>query len=248
MTRSITGDLTLVIGNKNYSSWSMRPFLALKKTGRPFQLEEIPLRQANTRARILAHSGAGRVPVLHHGAMTVWESLAICEYLAETFPDAALWPADPTARAHARAISTEMHASFNGLRSNMPMDLIRDRRHDSRAHLVGDEIARVATLWGEALGRWGAKGGGPFLYGDFTNADAMFAPMVSRFRTYGVTLDAACSRYMNAVLDSAAFKEWEAGAAKETAIIEFDIFAPMAESVAAESVAAESVAAESAAQ
>lgn len=240
MTAFTAGDLTLVIGNRNYSSWSLRPWLALKKTGRPFREEEVPLRQADTRARILRHSGAGRVPVLHHGPVTVWESLAICEYLAELFPDAGLWPADPAARAHARAISAEMHSGFGQVRHNMPMDLIRDRRRESRAHLAADEIARVATVWGEALRRWGARGdgrgdgggGGPFLYGDFTNADAMYAPMVSRFRTYGVTLDETCTRYMNAVMDSAAFKEWEAAARKETAIIEFDVFAPTSQSLA----------------
>lgn len=226
MSPIMAGDLTLVIGNRNYSSWSLRPWLALKQTGQPFRVEQILLRQANTRDSILRHSGAGRVPVLHHGAITVWESLAICEYVAELFPEAGLWPADPAARAHARAISTEMHAGFARLRDNMPMDLVRDRTSESRAHLVADEIARVAAIWGEARQRWGAAGGGPFLYGAFTNADAMYAPMASRFRTYGVVLDETCTRYIDAVTNSVAFKEWEAAAAKETAIIDFDIFSP----------------------
>lgn len=225
-------DLTLVIGNRNYSSWSLRPWLALKQTGRPFKVEEILLRQANTRDSILRHSGAGRVPVLHHGAITVWESLAICEYVAELFPDAGLWPADPAARAHARAISSEMHSGFAKLRDNMPMDLTRNRASESRAHLVGDEIARVTAIWGEARQRWGAAGGGPFLYGAFTNADAMYAPMVSRFRTYGVALDETCARYVAAVTGSAAFQEWEAAARRESAVIAFDVFAPGSQSAA----------------
>lgn len=221
-------DLTIVIGNKNYSSWSMRPWLALKKTGRKFQEENILLRQADTKGRILSHSAAGRVPVLKHGGITVWESLAICEYLADTFPDAELWPADQAARAHARAASSEMHAGFGQLRENMPMDLTRDRSRESRADLVQGDIGRIAQIWGEARRNFGnkAKGGAkaPFLYGAFTAADAMFAPVVSRFRTYGVTLDEACNRYMSAILEWPGFKEWEAGALAEQAVIEFDIF------------------------
>jgi glutathione S-transferase len=218
------GDLTLVIGNKNYSSWSMRPWLALKKTGRPFREENILLRQAETKGRILSHSGAGKVPVLKHGAVTVWESLAICEYLADAFPDAGLWPADKAARAHARSASSEMHAGFARLRENMPMDVTRDRRRESRADLVRDEIDRIAELWTEARRNFGRKAKGDFLYGAFTAADAMFAPVVTRFRTYGVTLDETCTRYMNAVLEWPGFKEWEAGALAETAVIEFDVF------------------------
>jgi glutathione S-transferase len=217
-------DLTIVIGNKNYSSWSMRPWLALKKTGRTFREENILLRQAETKGRILEHSGAGKVPVLKHGPVSVWESLAICEYLADAFPDAELWPADKAARAHARAASSEMHAGFTRLRENMPMDVTRDRRRESRAHLVQDEIARIAHLWREARQKFGAAGQGDFLYGAFTAADAMFAPVVTRFRTYGVRLDEICERYMNAVLEWPGFKEWEAGALAETAVIEFDVF------------------------
>ncbi|HWA48440.1 MAG TPA: glutathione S-transferase family protein [Dongiaceae bacterium] len=217
-------DLTIVIGNKNYSSWSMRPWLALKKTGRPFREENILLRQAETKGRILSHSGAGKVPVLKHGAITVWESLAICEYLADTFPDAGLWPTDRAARAHARSASSEMHAGFARLRENMPMDVTHDRRRESRAGLVRDEIDRIAELWSEARRHFGKKAKGEFLYGAFTAADAMFAPVVSRFRTYGVMLDEICTRYMNAVLEWPGFKEWEAGALAETAVIEFDVF------------------------
>jgi glutathione S-transferase len=222
-------DLTIIIGNKNYSSWSMRPWLALKKTGRKFREENILLHQAETKGRILGHSGAGKVPVLKHGPIAVWESLAICEYLADAFPDAELWPADKAARAHARSASSEMHASFTRLRENMPMDVIRDRHRESRADLVQDEIARIVHIWREARQNFGSKvqdhgGKGDFLYGAFTAADAMFAPMVSRFRTYGVMLDEICTGYMNAVLEWPGFKEWEAGALAETAVIEFDVF------------------------
>lgn len=222
----------LFIGNKNYSSWSLRPWLALKKTGLPFREEAILLRQDATKASILRHSPSGKVPALIHGDIIVWESLAICEYLAESFPAAGLWPSERAARAHARAISSEIHAGFQHLRDNMPVDVTRDRSRESRAHLVQEEIARVAAIWTEARGRWGAKGNGPFLYGDFTNADAMFAPVVTRFRTYGVKLDGVCGRYMNAVLQWPAFKEWEAGARTENAVIEFDIFRQPRESAA----------------
>lgn len=215
-------ELTIVIGNKNYSSWSMRPWLALKKTGRDFREENILLRQVETKGRILAHSAAGKVPVLKHGAITVWESLAICEYLAETFPEAALWPEDKAARAHARSACCEMHAGFAALRENLPMDVTHDRHRESRADLVRDDIARIARIWQEARQNFGR--GGDFLYGAFGIADAMFAPVVTRFRTYGVRLDEACTRYMNAVLAWPGFKEWEAGALAETAIIEFDVF------------------------
>ena len=217
-------DLSIVIGNKNYSSWSMRPWLALKKTSQPFREEPIALRQPDTTQRILAHSGAGKVPVLRHGAIVVWESLAICEYLAETFPAARLWPAAADARAHARAASSEMHAGFAELRKNMPMDISHDRKAQSRAHLVRDEIDRICRIWTEARDRFGAQIGGDFLYGDFTVADAMFAPVVTRFRTYGVALDTTCARYAEAVLDWPGFKEWEAAARAETQVIEFDIF------------------------
>lgn len=216
-------DLTLVIGNKNYSSWSLRPWLALKKTGAVFREELIVLRQDDTKTRILARSGAGKVPILQHGAVRVWESLAICEYLAETFPAAGLWPADPAARAHARAVSSEMHAGFAELRKNMPMDIRSDRSADSRAHLVRNEIDRVLEIWREARGRWGERGGA-FLYGDFTIADAMFAPVATRLRTYGVAVDDTCARYMQAIFDWPAFRAWEAAAKAEPQVIAFEIF------------------------
>jgi glutathione S-transferase len=220
----MVAELTLYIGNKNYSSWSLRPWLALQQTGLPFREVLLPLRQADSKERFLALSPAGKVPVLHHGSTVIWESLAICEYLAELAPAAGLWPEDRAARAHARSIAHEMHAGFARLRENLPMDVRSDRRAQSRAHLVADDITRIGEIWRQARTDYGRHRAGPFLFGHFTIADAMYAPVVSRFRTYGVTLDEIGTAYMAAVLDWPAFKAWAAAAAQETAVIDFDIF------------------------
>ena len=217
-------ELTLYIGNKNYSSWSMRPWLALQQAGLPFREVLLPLRQPDSKAQFLALSPAGRVPVLHHNDIVIWESLAICEYLAELAPQAGLWPSDAAARAHARSIANEMHAGFGRLRENLPMDVRSDRRAQSRAHLASDDIARIGDIWRQARQDFGRRLGGPFLFGSFTIADAMYAPVVSRFRTYGVTLDEIGTAYMAVILDWPAFQAWEAAAAAETAVIDFDIF------------------------
>ncbi|MDY0881700.1 glutathione S-transferase family protein [Dongia soli] len=217
-------ELTLYIGNKNYSSWSLRPWLALQHSGLPFREVLLPLRQPDSKAQFLALSPAGKVPVLRHGDVVIWESLAICEYLAELAPQAGLWPSGSAARAHARSIANEMHAGFGGLRANLPMDLRSDRRAQSRAHLVAAEIARIGDIWRQARLDFGRHLGGPFLFGSFTIADAMYAPVVSRFRTYGVTLDEVGAAYMSAILDWPAFRAWEAAAAAEGAVIDFDIF------------------------
>ena len=206
--------LTLYIGSKRFSSWSLRPWLALKHTEAAFEEVLIPLRQADTQARIAAISPSGRVPVLKHGSIVVWDSLAICEYLADNFRAARLWPGENAARAHARAISAEMHAGFARLREHLPMDLLGDLSAKSEAALVQDEIDRICAIWREARERFGQAG--PFLYGAFTNADAMFAPVVTRFRTYNVPVDAVCSAYMRAVLDLPGFKSWQADAQTET--------------------------------
>ena len=206
--------LTLYIGSKRFSSWSLRPWLALKHTEAAFEEVLIPLRQADTQARIAAISPSGRVPVLKHGSIVIWDSLAICEYLADNFRAARLWPGENAARAHARAISAEMHAGFARLREHLPMDLVGDLSAQSKAALVQDEIDRICAIWREARERFGQAG--PFLYGAFTNADAMFAPVVTRFRTYNVPVDAVCSAYMRAVLDLPSFKSWQADAQTET--------------------------------
>lgn len=206
-------DLTLILGNKAYSSWSLRPWLVLKHTGRPFAEVVIPLRQPDTRTRILEHSPAGKLPVLKHGDLTVWDSLAIAEHLAETFPDAGLWPEDPAARAVARAVSAEMHSGFQALRSSMPMDLKRKAPGEGMTEATAADIARITTLWADCRDRFGA--GGPFLFGRFSIADAMFAPVVTRFDTYGVALDGAARAYADAVLALPAMREWtEAGRAE----------------------------------
>lgn len=221
--------ITLVVGNKNYSSWSLRPWLALKRTGRPFEEIVIPLDQAKTSRAILAHSGAGLVPVLHHGERTIWESLAICEYLAEVFPAAGLWPAARQDRATARALAAEMHAGFAALRQHMPMNIRRTGNHRTDNHRtdnhkafagqtmtaeVGADIERIQSIWESC--RKNSGPGGDFLFGAFTIADAMFAPVVSRFRTYAVDLSAPCRAYADAVWNLPSMQEWVAAALVET--------------------------------
>ncbi|MGH6927270.1 MAG: glutathione S-transferase, partial [Dongiaceae bacterium] len=190
-------DITIYIGNKNYSSWSMRPWLALKHAGAAF--EEVMIRldraaagdalAAETTANLREHSPSGRVPVLRHGTITVWESLAICEYLSERFPAARLWPDDRAARAHARAVSNEMHAGFGALRDHLPMEISRRWPLGGRIAKVQSDIDRIAAIWRECrdrFGRSGANGSGDFLFGGFSIAAAMFAPVTTRFVTYGV--------------------------------------------------------------
>jgi len=202
--------LVLVIGNKNYSSWSMRPWILLKAAGIPFEEVMIPLQQPDTAARIAEHTPAGRLPVLKHGGITVWESLAICEYLAEQFPDAALWPADTAARAMARAIANEMHAGFQPLRQAMPMNVRRDRPGLAISPEVAANIARIGAIWREARTRFGERpdSGGPFLFGRFSVADAMFAPVISRFRTYHVDPGPVARGYMDAFWRHPAARAW----------------------------------------
>jgi glutathione S-transferase len=209
--------LTLVVGNKRYSSWSLRPWLAMRQAGIAFDEIVIPLYRAESKAALLAHSPAGKVPVLVHGDRAVWDSLAIMEYLAESVPQAGLWPADPEARALARSISAEMHAGFAALRAGMPMDLREHRRGQGRSEAVAADIERVSAIWRDCRTRFGA--GGPFLFGAFSAADAMYAPVATRFRTYGVALDPVCEAYADAVLVLPAFLEWQAAAQEEPWII-----------------------------
>ncbi|MGQ9371358.1 glutathione S-transferase family protein [Azospirillum sp. ST 5-10] len=217
-------DFTLVLGNKAYSSWSLRPWLALRHLGASFDEVVIPLRRPDTKARILEHSPAGKVPVLKHGGRTVWESLAILEYLAELFPGAGLWPDEPEARARARAVAAEMHAGFAALRKALPMDLKERHPGLTFAADVQADIARVQAIWRDARDRFGD--GGPFLFGRFGNADAMYAPVVTRFATYGVTLDPVCRAYADAVLALPALRDWTAAARQEPWTIDFDLPKP----------------------
>jgi glutathione S-transferase len=205
--------LTLHIGNKNYSSWSMRPWLCLRQVGVPFREELIALDQPDTAARLALVSPSGRVPVLVHGTIKIWESLSICEYLAETFPEAQLWPKDPRARAVARSVSHEMHGGFSALRSAMSMNL-RKRTPRAATPEVARDIARISLLWRECRSSYGQ--GGPFLFGGFTIADAMYAPVVSRFRTYDVATGELETAYRKTVEALPAYADWAASAAQET--------------------------------
>lgn len=208
-------DLTLVMGNKAYSSWSLRPWLAMKQAGLAFAETVIPLRQPDTAARIAEHSPSGRVPSLIHAGLTVWDSLAICEYVAELAPEAGLWPADRAARAVARAVSAEMHSGFVSLRTSMPMNLKGDRKGQGMTDATAADIARIEALWADMRARFGIPAGGPFLFGAFTIADAMFAPVVTRLETYGVAVSPESRAYMDAVLALPAMREWIAAAKEE---------------------------------
>jgi glutathione S-transferase len=209
--------MKLVIGNKNYSSWSMRPWIGLKVAGIPFDEEVIPLYGEGAKAEILKHSPAGKVPILIDGDVRVWESLAILEYAAEKFPDVHLWPADPAARAHARAISTEMHAGFAPLRNECGMNFWRPPGKRALSAEAQANIARVQEIWSDARERYGA--GGPFLFGTFTIADAMYAPVVSRFETYAVDVMPTVKAYMQAMIALPAWQEWRDAALREPWVI-----------------------------
>ncbi len=206
-------DLTLVIGTKTYSSWSLRPWLALHLAQAPFREILIRLRQPDTLAEIRRHSPSGRVPLLIDGTLRIWDSLAICEYAAERFPAAGLWPEDSAARATARAVSAEMHAGFAALRRDLSMDCQLRTRLTPEGETEAD-IDRITTLWRDCRDRFGA--GGPFLFGRPTIADCMYAPVVSRFVSYDIALDPACAAYRDAVLALPAMQAWLAAAAAET--------------------------------
>lgn len=212
--------LKLVVGNQNYSSWSLRPWLAMRMAGLEFDLIVVPLDMPGTKDRILEHSPAGRVPILHHGDLTIWESLAICEYAAELAPTAGLWPADNEARAVARAVSGEMHAGFEALRAALPMNLRADRPGIPITPAIQADIDRITRIWRDCRRQYGA--GGPFLFGGFSIADAMFAPVVTRFDTYHVPLAAAERAYADAVGALAPMRDWLAAAKAESWTIDAD--------------------------
>jgi glutathione S-transferase len=205
--------MTLIIGNKNYSSWSMRAWLALRQTGVAFDELVIHLGQENRHQAIHAHSPSGKVPVLKHGAIRVWETLAIIEYLAEQFPEARLWPEEPSARAHARAIAAEMHASFAALRQCMPMNVRASRPGVGHTVDAEADVERISEIWRDCRERFGAAG--PFLFGPFGAADCMYAPVVTRLMTYAVKLDDICRVYADATLNWPPVKEWIAAAHAE---------------------------------
>lgn len=204
-------ELVLFVGNKRYSSWSLRPYLALAHTGAPFRTEVIHLDQPDTKRNILAVNPAGRVPALRHGDLLVHDSLAICEYLAELFPHAHLWPADRATRARARAVTAEMHSSFPAIRSSMPMDILARKPGIGHTAVALADAARIQEIWHDCLGR----SNGPFLFGGFSIADAFFAPVTVRFTTYGVPLDATCRAYVEAVQSLPEFLAWRDDATRE---------------------------------
>lgn len=211
-------DLTIYLGNRNYSSWSLRPWLVLKQVGMPFDEVVVPLYQPTTKTTMLKFSPSGLAPALQHGALTVWDSLAICEYLADSFPTFQLWPKDADARAVARAVSAEMHSGFAALREHLPMNVRSSFPNRGVTPEVQADINRIMAIWRDCRSRFGA--GGEFLFGGFTIADAMYAPVVSRFRTYNIDLEREADAYCNAITALPAMQEWAAAARNEPMIIE----------------------------
>lgn len=214
--------LKLVIGNKNYSSWSMRPWVALKACDIAFEEVFIPLYTGEAdKKRILDVTRSGKVPVLVDGDITVWDSLAIIEYAAEKFPEAGLWPKDSASRAHARSISAEMHSGFAALRNECGMNLHRPVKAIALSANAEADVARVQEIWTDCRNRYGRLG--PFLFGSFSAADAMFAPVVHRFRTYAIEVSPAARAYMDTMMALPAFRQWtEAGLAETLVIARFE--------------------------
>ncbi|CAN5216223.1 glutathione S-transferase family protein [soil metagenome] len=211
--------LTLFIGNKNYSSWSMRPWMALKASGIAFDEIVIPLYTGDVdKQRILDVTRSGKVPALVDGDLTVWDSLAIIEYLAERFPDAHLWPLDSASRAHARSISAEMHSGFMALRNECGMNIHRPIGSKNLSDDAKANIARIQQIWTECRAQYGGQG--RYLFGSFSGADAMFAPVVHRFRSYAIDVTPPVREYMNTMLANAAFQDWTSAALAEALVIE----------------------------
>lgn len=205
--------LHLYVGTKRYSSWSLRPYVALVQAGAVFETRTILLDQTATRDEIGKVNPAGKVPVLHHDGVVIWDSLAICEYVHELYPGAKLWPEDRTKRALARSVSAEMHSGFAAMRQAMTMDLGESRPGQGHTPEALADVRRIQAIWREQLG----ASGGPFLFGAFSIADAMFAPVTTRFTTYGVDLDETCRAYVDAVAALPAMKQWQKDAEAEPA-------------------------------
>lgn len=210
----------LVIGNKSWSSWSLRPWLAMRRLGLPFEEINVRLRQPDSKAEILKFSPSGMVPLLLDGDFPVWDSLAILEYLADRHPEKALWPADVQARARARCAAAEMHSGFMPLRRTCSMDILAVAPLDPVPEDVEGDVRRIVALWRECRSQYGS--GGPFLFGSFTAADAMYAPVASRFRTYIPDLarfgdDGTAAAYVDAILAMPEMSEWIAGAEAQVA-------------------------------
>jgi glutathione S-transferase len=212
--------MRLIIGNKNYSSWSFRPWLAMKHVGIAFEETLISLESSDFKTRVTALNPAGRVPVLIDGEVLVWESLAILEYLADKFPAAGLWPEEAAARAQARAVSSEMHAGFVPLRRHLPMNMWRPVKLRALDDGAKADVARIDAIWSECRARFRADGA--FLFGRFSAADAMYAPVVSRFHTYAVEVSDTARAYMGAVMAIPAWSEWRSAARREPWVLPHD--------------------------
>ena len=206
----------LILGNKNYSSWSMRPWLALKKAGIDFEEIVISLYKGDYKAELKPYSPSGKVPVLITDEVTICDSLAICEYAAEIVP--ALWPQDQPTRALARSISHEMHSGFAAIRNAMPMNCRANNRKIALSAEINDELSRIETIWSQCLETHSVKG--PWLFGTFTIADAMYAPIVARASTYSISLNQSCNEYMQHVLNDDHVKQWYQASASEVDVIE----------------------------
>ncbi len=208
-------DLILTIGDKNLSSWSFRPWFLMKQAGVPFTEENIRLDRPETRGVLKEKSPSGFVPYLTHGAVQIWDSIAIMEYVADLFPEKALWPGNVAARGVARAVSAEMHAGFSALRTVWPMMFLRDHPGHTTQAGVARDIARIDALWTMCRQQYGS--GGDYLFGAFSIADAMYAPVVSRFLTYGpVAVSDASAAYMETIRNTDAWRAWADGARQET--------------------------------
>lgn len=212
--------MKLVIANRLYSSWSLRPWLLLRQLGIPFEEVVIPLDRPETKGAILRHSPAGRVPVLVDGDVTVWESLAIMDYVAEEHAPGRVWPEERAARAMARSVSAEMHSGFAALRSACPMNLGKRFAHRNRGAACEADVARVQEVFTTARERFGA--GGPFLFGGFSAADAMFAPVVTRLDTYSIPMNEVVQDYVRTVLSLPAYRAWLEAALAEPWVVGFD--------------------------
>lgn len=210
--------VTFVTGNKAYSSWSMRPWLALKHTGVVFEEIVVPLYVPGYKERLLQHSPAGKVPILKWNGQTVWDSLAICEFLAERFPKAELWPEDSAARAEARSVSAEMHSGFPVIRHDMPFNCRATGRRVAMSPELQAEITRVQVMWDSCLKRYAKTG--PWLFGRFSIADCMYIPVALRFMTYGTSLAGAAGEYVRAVAQYSPVQEWIAAAKQENEVLE----------------------------
>jgi glutathione S-transferase len=209
--------LSLVIGNKNYSSWSLRPWLLLKQTGLEFEEVRVALGTPDFAKVVRPYSPSGKVPALRHGALSVWDSLAICEYVNDAFPEIRAWPHAPESRALARAVSAEMHSGFTALRGQMPMNVRASGRRVKTTPDAERDIARISELWRDCRSR--SSSGGPFLFGEFSIADAMYAPVAFRFATYGVALGPVEAAYVESLRRLPAMMEWAAAAAAEKEVI-----------------------------